>query len=59
MEALQSATSVASRRLQLPDRGMVREGLLADLVLVRGDPTRDIDALADIVGVWRNGEKLK
>ena len=42
----------------MPDRGMIKEGMSADIVLVNGDPTRDINALDEIVGVWRNGEKF-
>lgn len=58
LEALRSATGVTSRRMQMPDRGMIKEGMSADIVLVNGDPTRDINALDEIVGVWRNGEKF-
>lgn len=58
LEALQSATSVTARRLQFPDRGRIRERKNADLVLVTGDPTVSIDCLTDIVGVWRNGDRL-
>lgn len=58
LEALRSATGVTSRRMKMPDRGMIKEGLPADLVLVNGDPTSDIEALDEIVGVWRNGQKL-
>ena len=58
VEALRSATSVTARCFRLPDRGRIQEGLKADLVLVRGDPTESIDCLEEIVGVWRNGERL-
>ena len=58
LEALRSATSVTARRLKLPDRGRIQEGLKADLVLVKGDPTTWIDCMMDIVYVWRNGERL-
>ena len=58
LEALQSATSVTARRLQLPDRGRIRDGLKADLVLVKGDPTTLIDHTTQIVGIWRSGERL-
>ncbi|KAI5456864.1 hypothetical protein BGZ63DRAFT_428304 [Mariannaea sp. PMI_226] len=59
LEALKSATSVTARRLKLTDRGRIQEGLKADLVLVKGDPTTSIDCVTDIVTVWRNGQRVK
>ncbi|KAJ5573931.1 uncharacterized protein N7459_008358 [Penicillium hispanicum] len=58
LEALISATSKTADRFGFSDRGKVQEGRLADLLLVAGDPTQSIDALSDIKGVWRNGERL-
>jgi imidazolonepropionase-like amidohydrolase len=54
-EALAAATSVPARHFGLDDRGRIAPGLRADLVLVDGDPTRDITATRSIVGVWRRG----
>ncbi|MEW9553292.1 amidohydrolase family protein [Nonomuraea sp. NPDC050783] len=54
-EALAAATSVPARHFGLSDRGRIAPGLRADLVLVEGDPTRDITATASIVDVWRRG----
>jgi imidazolonepropionase-like amidohydrolase len=54
-QALSSATSLTARKFALRDRGRVAPGLRADLVLVDGDPTRDITATRAIVAVWKNG----
>ena len=56
-EALRSATSVTAKRFEcLSDRGRIAEGLRADLLLVKGDPTTDIEDISNIVGVWKAGE---
>lgn len=54
-EALAAATSVPARRFKLVDRGRIATGQRADLLLVDGDPTRDILATRAIVTVWKNG----
>ncbi len=54
-EALAAATSGPARHFGLTDRGRIAPGLRADLLLVRGDPTREIGATARIVDVWRRG----
>jgi len=55
VEALTSATFEPARAFGFYDRGRIAEGLRADLVLVNGDPTVDITATRDIVGVWKLG----
>ncbi len=55
LEALAAATSKPAEHFELSDRGRIAVGMRADLVLVEGDPTEDIKALANIVGVWKAG----
>jgi len=53
--ALASATSVAARAFRMTDRGRIATGLRADLLLVDGDPTKDIRATRNIVRIWKRG----
>ena len=55
LEALRAATSVPADVFGLKDRGRIRAGAIADLVLVEGDPTAAIKATRRIVGVWKGG----
>jgi imidazolonepropionase-like amidohydrolase len=54
--ALQSATSRAARVLHLESRiGRLKDGLLADVIGVDGDPTRDIRSLRQVRFVMKGG----
>jgi imidazolonepropionase-like amidohydrolase len=54
-QALTAATVAPARRFGIADRGRIAPGLRADLLLVNGDPTKDINALPDIAQIWKNG----
>ncbi|WP_116198485.1 amidohydrolase family protein [Amycolatopsis circi] len=56
--ALRAATATTARRFRLSDRGRVAEGLRADLLLVDGDPTRDISDTLNTRAIWRRGARL-
>ena len=61
LEALQAGTSSAADLMGLDDRGRIVEGAAADLLLVDGDPSRDIAAAADRARhrmVVKNGEEV-
>jgi amidohydrolase family protein len=57
-EVLADATSVPARIFSLTDRGRIAPGLRADLLLVRGDPTKDIRKTRDIVAIWKQGVRV-
>ena len=57
-EALRGATSLAAGTFGLTDRGVIAPGRRADLVLVEGDPIRDISATRNIRGVWIGGRRV-
>lgn len=54
-QALMAATSSPARAFSLNDRGIIEAGRRADLLLVQGNPVRDIQNLRNIVQVWKRG----
>lgn len=56
VDALKTATSIAAELLRKKDIGAVKEGNLADLVLIQGNPTSDISQLSNIDMVIKNGK---
>ncbi len=57
-EALHAATAAPAREFQLIDRGRIQAGRRADLLLMEGDPSKDIEATRNIQGVWKAGVKI-
>ncbi|GAB3294751.1 metal-dependent hydrolase family protein [Hymenobacter tenuis] len=59
LQTLRGLTSTNARLFQLPDRGRIQPGLLADLVAVAGDPSKDIKVLRQVRLVVKGGVVIK
>lgn len=55
LQALHAATRAPALAFGLADRGCLKPGCRADLLIIDGDPTQDIEALAMLDAVWKNG----
>jgi imidazolonepropionase-like amidohydrolase len=58
IDTLKAATSVAGKVLHM-DIGVVKQGMLADLIAVEGDPTKDISSLRKVKLVMKGGVVAK
>lgn len=59
IEVLKAATSGNARWFGLTDRGAVRAGLLADLVAIDGDPSRDAGLVRNVKLVVKDGKVVR
>lgn len=60
LQALKAATVNDAKMLRWDDKiGSVKPGFYADLVAVKGDPTKDINALSSVSMVMKNGTVYK
>ena len=55
IKALQSATFLNASIFHLDDLGQLKEGFLADIIAIDGDPTKDIKAMRNVTFVMKNG----
>ncbi|KAJ5397047.1 hypothetical protein N7509_005160 [Penicillium cosmopolitanum] len=56
-EALRAATSLPAKYFGLNDRGVIKPGYRADLILIQDNPIEDIKATRSITRVWIAGQE--
>ena len=60
LDVLKSATSVNARVFGYGDKiGGIKKGMLADVIMVKGDPSADIHAVRNVVFVMKDGKIYK
>ncbi|MEV6217673.1 amidohydrolase family protein [Nocardia sp. NPDC051833] len=59
VDVLRAATVLPAAHFGLADRGAIRPGLRADLVLLDGDPVADIRATRAVRKVWSGGAEYR
>jgi imidazolonepropionase-like amidohydrolase len=56
--ALAATTSAIATAFRMTDRGRIQSGMRADLLLVEGDPTKQIRDTRNIVAIWKRGVQV-
>lgn len=58
-DVLKSATSLPAIHFNLKEKGFIKKGYRADLVLVEGNPTKNIADIANKKRVWKLGKEVQ
>ena len=58
VQARTAATAAPAEQFGLTDHGRITPVMTADLVIVDGDPTKDIAATLNIRRIWRRGTPI-
>lgn len=59
LNVLKSATSLPADHFELENIGYIKEGFIADLLLLEKNPLEDINSLSTISTVWKCGKKVR
>lgn len=59
LNVLKSATSLPADHFKLENIGYIKEGFIADLLLLEENPLEDINNLTTISTVWKGGKKVR
>ncbi len=58
IDVLKGATSIPIKRFKLGKKGMIKKGYVADLILLDGNPLKEINDISKINTVWKAGKKV-
>jgi imidazolonepropionase-like amidohydrolase len=58
LKAVRAATAEAADLLGVPDRGVLRQGAAADVLVADGDVTADVQALQRPLAVFQDGHRV-
>lgn len=59
IDALRSVTSLPADKFKMEGLGYIKEGFIADMILIDGDPIKNIRHIEKINTVWKAGKKVK
>lgn len=59
IDALKTSTINAAKAFKLSDKGIIKENISADFVLVNGDILNDINNLNKMEAVWKKGIRIR
>lgn len=59
LQALMAATSVPAKMVELEQHGILRIGSPANIVIVKGDPTTNIEHTLNIQHIYKNGYQVE
>lgn len=58
IEVLKTATSNVALQFGIEQSGFIKREFTADLLLINGDPTQNLDDLANIEKIWKAGKEV-
>jgi imidazolonepropionase-like amidohydrolase len=58
LQAVRAATGEAADLLGVPDRGVLRQGAAADVLVAAGDVSTDVTALQRPLAVFQDGRRV-
>ncbi|WP_239540745.1 amidohydrolase family protein [Spongiivirga citrea] len=59
IDALRSATSLPADKFEMDKLGYIKEGFIADMIMLDGNPMKNIKDIEKINTIWKAGKKVK